>query len=88
MAKYDAQFRFLCAEGDRQVAMSFDEIERLICPLPSSAHRHQAWWSNEVTDGTRHVQAKAWINAGREVKTVDRSARRVEFSAPGWRRGA
>lgn len=71
MAKYDALFRLLRAEGDRQVAMSFDEIERLVGPLPSSAHRHQAW-----------------INAGREVKTVDRSARRVEFSAPGRRRGA
>ena len=80
--------KFLCEAGDRPVEMTFDEIERLVGPLPASAQRHQAWWSNEVDDGTRHVQSKAWINAGREVEAVDRSARRVRFGAPGWRRGA
>jgi hypothetical protein len=66
--------------------MTFEEIERLVGELPASATAHAAWWANESTP--RHTQAKAWLNAGREVEHVDRARRRVRFSATGWRRGA
>ncbi len=67
--------------------MSFDEIDILVGGLPASAERWPAWWANE-TAGSRHVQARAWLDAGREVEHADRAARRVRFSAARWRRGA
>ena len=87
MAKYDPLFEFLCRAGDGPVAMSFDEIERLVGRLPASASKFKQWWENEAIGG-RHVQAKAWLNAGREVEGVDVDRRSVRFSAAGWRRGS
>lgn len=85
MPKYDPLFRHLCAAPDQPVEMTFDDIERLVGPLPASAATHAAWWSND-TGG--HVQAKAWLDAGREVTAVDRDRRRVAFSVARWRRGS
>jgi len=87
VAKYDSLFKFLCEAGDSPVVMTFAEIELLVGPLPAAARRYQAWWSNEGA-GTQHVQARAWMNSGREVESIDRAAERVRFSAPSWRRGA
>jgi hypothetical protein len=85
MAKYDPLLDHLCRAGDGPIEMTFDEIDSLVGGLPASATRFQAWWSNEL-EGT-HVQARAWMDAGREVLTVDRTIRRVTFSAT-RRRGA
>lgn len=87
MAKYDPLFEHLCRAGDSPVEMAFDDVGQLVGGLPVSAEQHPAWWANEA-EGGRHVQARAWLNAGREVEHVDREARRVRFSAPRWRRGA
>ena len=38
--------------------------------LPTSATKYPAWWGNEAGAG-HHVQAKAWLNSGREVESVD-----------------
>lgn len=67
--------------------MSFDDIDTLVDGLPASAERWPAWWANEAT-GSRHVQARAWLDAGREVEHLDRVGRKVRFSVPQWRRGA
>jgi hypothetical protein len=87
VAKYDPLFEFLCRAADAPVAVTFDEVERLVGPLPASATKFKQWWANESTGGG-HVQAKAWLNAGREVEHVDLSARLVRFSAARWRRGS
>jgi hypothetical protein len=87
LAKYDPLFRYLCTIGDEPVELTFDEIERLVGPLPQSATQHREWWSNEHGD-TRHVPAKAWLNAGRQVDSVDRAGRRVRFTAARWRRSS
>ena len=87
MAKYDPLFEFLCRAGDDPVEMSFEQIEQLVGPLPASARRQTAWWSNEQAVGS-HVQAAAWMRSGREVESLDRSAERVRFSRAAWRRGA
>jgi hypothetical protein len=55
--------------------------------LPASATKFKQWWENESAGG-RHVQARAWLNAGREVERVDLVERVVRFSAAGWRRGS
>ena len=87
VAKYDPLFEHLCRAPDAPVEMTFDEIAALVDGLPPSAARYPAWWANEAA-GSRHVQARAWLNAGREVERVDRAAGRVRFSAPTWLRGA
>ena len=87
MGKYDRLLAHLCRCGDGPVEMTFDEIDALVGGLPASAERWPAWWANEAA-GPRHVQARAWLDSGREVEAVDRAARWVRFSSATWRRGA
>ena len=87
VAKYDALFEFLCRAGDGPVTLSFDEIERLVGSLPVSATKFTQWWTNESVGG-RHVQARAWVNSGRDVEHVDLNRRVIRFSAARWRRGS
>lgn len=87
MGKYDPLFEHLCRADDAPLEMTLNDIERLVGPLPTSAWEHPAWWANE-SEGGRHVQARAWLNAGREVESVDRAGQRVVFSAARWRRGS
>jgi hypothetical protein len=87
MGKYDPLFDYLCRASDGRLEMTFSEIEQLVGPLPASASVYPMWWANEA-DGGRHVQARAWLNAGREVESVDRATQRVVFSAATWRRGS
>ncbi len=62
-------------EGHAQ--LSFAEIERIIGDkLPPSARVHREWWSNHTGS---HVQARAWLEAGWEVDSVDREAQTVCF---------
>ena len=57
--------------------LSFGEIEQIIGDkLPPSAHDHRAWWSNRAGS---HVQARAWLEAGWEVESVDQGAQTVRF---------
>ena len=86
MAKYDALFEHLCRAGDGPLELTFDEVGGLVGGLPATAERLRAWWSNDP--GGRNGHARAWLDAGREVVGVDLAARRVSFSAAGWRRGS
>jgi hypothetical protein len=86
VAKYDPLFEFLCRAADEPIELGFEQIEALVGPLPPSARVRSTWWANEAGDG--RVQARAWLNAGREVESVDRDACRVRFSAARWRRGS
>jgi hypothetical protein len=57
-------------EGQREITLSFEEIERIIHgKLPSSALEYQQWWDHE-TEGN-HVNRRAWANAGWKVESVD-----------------
>lgn len=87
VAKYDPLLEHLCRAEDGPVEMTFEAIADLVGGLPASAERWPAWWANE-TAGSRHVQARAWLDSGREVEWVDRNAKRVIFSAAHWRRGS
>ena len=86
MAKYDPLFRHLCKLPDGPAELTFDEIAELVGGLPATAERSRAWWANEVSG--RQLQAKAWLDAGREVTDVDVATRVVRFSAAGWLRGS
>jgi hypothetical protein len=78
VAKYSPLRRHLAAEVGPRADMTFAEIDELIGGLPASARRHRAWWSNE-RDG-RHVQARAWIDAGWIVSDVNFAAEWVRFT--------
>ena len=84
--KYDPLFEHLCRLPDGPAEVSLDDIDVLVGGLPASAGRFRSWWTNEV--GGRNVQAAAWLNAGREVTSVDLGRRVVSFSAAQWRRGS
>ena len=83
VAKYDPLFEALCRAADGPLTMTIDDIDALVS-LPSTAKSQRAWWKNDPTK----PQAKAWLNAGREVVTVDPSGGTVQFSAATWRRGS
>jgi hypothetical protein len=78
VSKYSALRRHLKAETGTSVEMAFGEIDDVVGGLPASARRYSAWWSNE-REG-RHVQARAWLDAGWRVADVNFTAERVRFT--------
>lgn len=79
MAKYDPLRKHLRRKNGADVLMTFDDIERVIgAMLPKSADL-PAWWSNEATPDTRHVQCHAWIEAGYEASLMPGGSK-VRFS--------
>ena len=76
-SKYYPLFDYLQRHGSDECQFTFTEIERLLQkPLPASARR-SAWWSNR--DSNSALQAKAWVQAGYHVKTVDFDREAVRF---------
>jgi hypothetical protein len=63
----------------RAVVLSFEQVERILGKqLPRSARTHEPWWRDR-SEGTSHVQAYSWLEAGWRVKTVDLKRERVSF---------
>lgn len=78
MAKYDPLRDYLRKQTAAEIELSFPEIERLVGRLPASAGKHPEWWSNEDASRTRHVQSKAWQEAG-FLATFIEGRQRVRF---------
>ena len=79
MSKYDPLYEFLRRQSGDHVVFSFHELERLLdFDLPPSANEYPAWWANEESEATRHVHAKAWMDAGWKV-TPNLESKTVEF---------
>lgn len=63
--------------GKSEVTMTFSEIEEILNrPLPPSARRRSAWWSNNARG---HVQAGAWLGANYRTSDLDLGRQRVTF---------
>lgn len=78
MAKYDPLERHLKRRGAAEIELSFADIERIVGGmLPNSASRPQ-WWANETNAESRHVQCRAWRNAGYDAFLLPRE--RVLFT--------
>lgn len=76
MSKYDPLASSLRHSTGR-VVLSFSDIEEILgVPLPSSARRHAAWWSNS---GGTHVQSHAWLSAGYRTAQIDIEQERLVF---------
>lgn len=72
-SRYDAIADLLRDRTDATVELSFDAVEEAIGgPLPESARRHRAWWSNSDSS-----QARAWLGTGYGVRGVDLEGGRV-----------
>jgi hypothetical protein len=76
MGKYEPLRDYLAACTGGEQLMTFSQIERLVGPLPDSAHQHRAWWGN---DGYKS-QSVAWQAAGWHVASVDQSQGQVLFA--------
>lgn len=57
--KYLPLAEHLRADGREVVSMTFDQIAKLVGPLPKSASVHRAWWGNHEGNS----QAKGWMGA-------------------------
>ncbi|HEY0853753.1 MAG TPA: hypothetical protein VGD86_02915 [Devosia sp.] len=67
----------LLFSGSNQVSMTFAEVEVVLGrPLPASARKRTAWWSNNAEG---HVQALAWLSASYRTAELDLAAERVTF---------
>lgn len=77
MSKYEPITRHLNAQSSHRVTMGFAEIERLIgFPLPQSARKYPAWWSNDPATGR---QSGAWLAVSWKTEDVDLAGERVSF---------
>lgn len=78
MSKYGPLQDHLRHSGEKSLSMTFATIESIVGALPATAHKNDAWWSNEDAKTTKHVQSKAWTEAGYQA-VVDRKSKTVKF---------
>jgi len=77
MSKYSPLESFLEHSGKAEMTLSFAKIEKILeFPLPTSARKYAAWWSNNATG---HVNAEAWLSAGYKAAQVDLSDETLVF---------
>ena len=76
-SKYAPLTHHLKGLASNEINMSFRDIERVVgTPLPNSARRHRAWWSNNPTNsGITH----AWLAAGYRTARVDLAGETLSF---------
>ena len=73
MAKYDPLGAYLSRRASPEIELAFEEVERIIgSKLPETASRPQ-WWANETNPDTRHVQCRAWQDAGYDAFLLPRA---------------
>lgn len=67
--KYFPLYNYLKKAENKRVFLTYDEIEKILnTPLPQSAHKYSAWWSN----GERAQKHNfSWVEAGYRVATVN-----------------
>jgi hypothetical protein len=76
MSKYDPLFRYLSRLSD-PADVTFTDVEEILgFPLPKSARRYAAWWSNS---GGTHVQSQAWAAAGYRTEQIDLLSETIRF---------
>lgn len=75
--KYEPLENFLRKTPQDVQSLSFGEVEAILGqPLPPSARKYEAWWSNNPTG---HVNAQAWLRAGYRAEQIDIHGGHVVF---------
>jgi hypothetical protein len=82
MSVYDPLYKWLSAKsasGVTCLSATFEQIETVLgFELPETARKKSQWWANETGD-TRHVQCRAWLDAGFETRDLNIPKESVEF---------
>ena len=78
-SKYELITAFFLRQDDRTtMRLSFERLEQIIgASLAPTARTDRTWWGN--TRNSTRTQARAWLDAGWMVGTVDFRAGVVEF---------
>ncbi len=77
MSKYDPLTKYLNANSQARVPMTFAQLENLLeFPLPPSARRHRSWWSNNPQN---NVATRAWVVAGYGTEDVEIEGEELVF---------
>jgi DNA-binding XRE family transcriptional regulator len=78
--RYWPLFNYLQQSDQAEVTLSFSEVENLLGgPLPESARKSRAWWSNRSSSA---LQASAWMEAGYHVEALNLEQEQVTFRKP------
>ncbi|MGB9960601.1 MAG: DUF7662 domain-containing protein [Candidatus Bathyarchaeales archaeon] len=77
MGKYTALAEYLRSQQQREITLSFKQIENILgFELPISARKHRCWWANDES----HVQAReGWMSVGWCVKSASLTEEIVSF---------
>jgi hypothetical protein len=78
MAKYDPLHAHLRRQKTALYEMSFRDIERVLTSMLPKSALHPEWWANERSPDSRHVQCRAWLDAGYHA-FLQRGAEQVRF---------
>src|ERR1700677_417308 len=77
MGKYQPLGDYLRQQDTEMVAMTFEDIERIVgSKLPGKSQLHRPWWSNNPNN---NVMTKVWLDAGYRTEQVDMAGRRLVF---------
>jgi hypothetical protein len=80
MSAYDPLYKWLLSNSANSVSPTFAQIEAILgFKLPDTARKRPQWWANEVGD-TRHVQCRAWMDAGFQTRNLNLAHESVEFA--------
>lgn len=75
--KYRRLAEHLAAASKNRVALSFEEVERILgSTLPPSASVHEEWWRARTP---HRSQESAWLSVGWHVEQVDLAGGTVTF---------
>jgi len=79
--KYQPLTDRLKMEPTEEITFTFAELEDVLGePLPRSARKRRPFWGN---NNTRHMHAKAWLDAGWKVEKVSLHGEIVTFTRTG-----
>lgn len=70
-----AKFTEFLEDQNESVSLNFEDIEKIIGKLSSSAYNHKEWWSNHPS----HPLMKVVLNCGWKQRNLDLFLKKVEF---------
>ncbi len=77
MSKYSIFGEYLAKRREKQIELSFEQIEGILgFRLPPTAYKQRAWWSNNIRNS---VMTKVWRKAGFRSQDVDMAKKRLVF---------
>ena len=80
MSQYEPLYTWLNGNPNQRVNATFHELETVLgVHLPSRARKRRQWWANEPARTTKHIQCRAWLQAGFNVEQVDLENEIVTF---------